>query len=215
MKPSVPPTSFVTSISTLRLLISSRIVLPTTIATASPSSTVAKSTSRPASASMARSRATQAVSTCTSSVSGSAAIALASASTSPAMPLAGWTTSVWGSGLPSSASSASPNPDWARNSASAASRSMTVTPATSSRSSIARAVRRAASSDDVELQVDREVGGALPGVADGIGVVDGDAQARPAAPAPLRSRGSSTTLANGWPARRLTAPTRLSRCRPK
>ena len=36
MKPSVPPTSFVTSISTLRLLISSRIVLPTTMATARP-----------------------------------------------------------------------------------------------------------------------------------------------------------------------------------
>ena len=54
MKASVPPTSFVTSISTLRALISRRIVLPTTIATASPSSAVAKSTSRPARASIAR-----------------------------------------------------------------------------------------------------------------------------------------------------------------
>ena len=90
------------------------------------------------------------------------------------------------SGLPSSASSASPNPDCARNSASAASRSMRVTPATSSRSSMraGRALRSVLG--DVHLQVDREVRGALPRVADGVGVVDGDAQARRAARAPWR-----------------------------
>ena len=189
MNASVPPTSFVTSISGLRFLISSRIVLPTTIATA-----IASKHGREVDDASERARA---------SLAGAPPIACRAgrgrsraacgsrprrASTSPAAPLAGRTTSVSGSGLPSSASSASPKPGL-RAKLLERGRAIDELHArdVGARRDLARQRARSLGRH-VALEVDGEVGRALPAAAQRAARCSRARGARPAARSRSRSR---------------------------
>jgi hypothetical protein len=144
MKPSVAPSCCSTAISSRRLPISRRTVLPTTSSTPSPSSPASTSTSRPPKPSQASRRRRQASSCCTSSTSGRVRISAASRAPSSS----GVTRSTVGSGLSSSSSaSASPMPLSWRNSCSPSAGVRSTTAATSrrARSSLAKRSACAAS----------------------------------------------------------------------
>src|SRR6056297_529853 len=147
MNPALAPISLVTTISSRRFWMSSRMVLPMTMITAAPSSSAVIRITRRIRSSAALKRCTHAVSSCTTSVSGRFASSSRSNSMRASLPAtAGRTTRVWGSGLSSSASSASPKPDPALKSASASAALMNSTRSTSARLSMMPASRRASSS---------------------------------------------------------------------
>ncbi len=132
---SLPPTSFVTSISERRFWMSSRMVLPTITSTPSASTAVAITIARPIAAKMAFKRSTQPVSSCTTSTEGSSRIDAARLArfSVDAYCASGRTMSACGSGFSLSASIASPNPDSRLNSFRPSSAVINCTSATSRR----------------------------------------------------------------------------------